>query len=128
MIIFNKVDITSHSIEEKLLQNLLEQIWCNHSIPKHFIISCKNGFGVESLENGLEKHVSQIVYGNNENTFTEGILITRQRHREHLLSCLQHIDSFLNSNLPMDLAAEELRSLNCLFSDSSFKISLPLTD
>lgn len=109
MIIFNKVDISSETVDKKILENKLNQIWCNHPIPNYFIISCQNGSGVETLESGLEKTVSQIVYGNNGTSSTEGVLITRQRHRGHLSVCLQHIDSFLAAKLSMDLAAEELR-------------------
>ena len=37
------------------------------------------------------------------------VLITRDRHRRHLVETLQHLDDFLSGVLPMDLAAEELR-------------------
>ena len=36
----------------------------------------------------------------------EGVLITRERHRRHVKACVEHLDAFLSSRLPMDAAAE----------------------
>ncbi len=38
-------------------------------------------------------------------------MITRERHRQHLISCVQHLENFENkkSTLDFDKAAEDLR-------------------
>ena len=43
------------------------------------------------------------------NNVQENALITRDRHRRHLMRCASNLDSFLTGRLPMDAAAEELR-------------------
>eukprot|EP00975_Prorocentrum_lima_P001989 433209-Prorocentrum_lima.AAC.1 len=37
-------------------------------------------------------------------------MITRARHRGHVTRCAKHLDAFLSKDLPLDLAAEELRA------------------
>jgi tRNA U34 5-carboxymethylaminomethyl modifying GTPase MnmE/TrmE len=91
------------------LRDLLESIWCDHPIPPYDTISCQTGDGFNVFEKKLQTHVSNTIYGDAGTRVNEDILITRQRHRQHLLSCVQHLDLFLNCNLTMDLAAEELR-------------------
>jgi tRNA U34 5-carboxymethylaminomethyl modifying GTPase MnmE/TrmE len=91
------------------LNSSLSSIWSHHPIPSYEIISCETGDGLNVFERNLQSQVSNIIYGEDGSQSTEDILITRQRHRQHLLSCVEHLDLFLNCNLTMDLAAEELR-------------------
>lgn len=61
---------------------------------------------MDAFERGLGKAVHSLVHGGSE----DSVLITRQRHRDHLREAVGHLDVFLNTEgLPMDLAAEELR-------------------
>jgi tRNA U34 5-carboxymethylaminomethyl modifying GTPase MnmE/TrmE len=48
----------------------------------------------------------QLEVGNDAN---KGLIITRERHRYHLRKCVDHLSRFLDANLTMDLAAEEIR-------------------
>lgn len=111
LLLFNKSDLYS-SLQNKpledLIQSSLESKW-SHVTPPFHIISCQTGVGLTDFEKQLQKSVSDIIYGENGSHFTENILITRQRHRLHLLNCVEHLDTFLKCNLTMDLAAEELR-------------------
>ena len=68
-------------------------------------ISCSTGDGLSTLEQQLENGIKELV---SEGT-GEGALITRERHRRHLQKCAAHLDNFLEENLAMDAAAEELR-------------------
>ena len=71
----------------------------------HVLISLKNNFNIDKLilkikDNLKNKFISE-----------EDILITRERHREHLVKCSQHLKNFLDKNDKQDFdkAAEDLR-------------------
>jgi tRNA modification GTPase len=71
-----------------------------------YALSCVTGAGMDSFEKGLSKAVYDLVHGGSE----DSVLITRQRHRDHIREAVGHLDVFLGTpDLPMDLAAEELR-------------------
>ncbi len=107
ILLFNKMDLYKETPEN--LVSTLKSIWAD--APHCSSVSCLNGQGMEIFENELEKRVSQIVYGESSQSPSTDALITRQRHRSHLENCVSHLDAFLTCRLPMDLAAEELRSL-----------------
>ena len=96
--VFNKVDTVS-SVNE-LVANPPQD---------HFYISCSTGQGLEHLESSLTKLATELVASSSEKDPSQDVLITRERHRRHLLMCVEHLDHFLSARLPMDLAAEELR-------------------
>jgi tRNA U34 5-carboxymethylaminomethyl modifying GTPase MnmE/TrmE len=106
IIVNNKIDILSEGQRAKLG---LESN--GKSLPTHSI-SCETGEGIEGLEKTFIETIKLLM---NENRSTdpsssdESVLITRQRHRNHLVMCVHHLDRFLRCNLPMDAAAEELR-------------------
>ena len=71
----------------------------------HVLISLKNNLNIDKLiskiKNNLEKKfISE-----------EDILITRERHRQHLLQCVEHLKNFLDKNdkKDFDKGAEDLR-------------------
>ncbi len=71
----------------------------------HVLISLKNNLNIDKLiskiKNNLEKKfISE-----------EDILITRERHRQHLLHCVEHLKNFLDKNdkKDFDKGAEDLR-------------------
>ena len=71
----------------------------------HVLISLKNNLNMDKLifkiKNNLEKKfISE-----------EDILITRERHRQHLLQCVEHLKNFLDKNdkKDFDKGAEDLR-------------------
>jgi tRNA U34 5-carboxymethylaminomethyl modifying GTPase MnmE/TrmE len=68
-------------------------------------ISCATGDGLAELEAAIAKSIKHLL----ESQSTEGVLITRERHRRHVQQCVEHLDNFLSMELPMDAAAEELR-------------------
>ena len=72
-----------------------------------YFVSCSTGLGLADLETGMTSLVKGMLSSNSNKK--EGVLITRERHRRHIKECLFHLDTFLDMNLPMDLAAEELR-------------------
>jgi tRNA U34 5-carboxymethylaminomethyl modifying GTPase MnmE/TrmE len=83
-----------------------------------FLVSCLSGKGFDSLELGLSQIVQDILRSE-DFTSKESPIITRERHRSHLLRCGEHLSRFLDRSLPFDLAAEEIRylfvSLLCWF-------------
>ena len=71
----------------------------------HVLISLKDNLNIDKLilkiKNNLEtKFISE-----------EDILITRERHRQHLLQCVEHLKNFLDKNEKKDFdkGAEDLR-------------------
>jgi len=72
-------------------------------------ISCVTGSGIKALEEGLNSMISDMLNSEKPDGTFESTLITRARHRRHLQICASHLDTFLNEDLLMDAAAEELR-------------------
>jgi len=71
----------------------------------HVLISLKNNFNIDKLilkikDNLKNKFISE-----------EDILITRERHRQHLVKCSEYLKNFLDKNDKQDFdkAAEDLR-------------------
>ena len=91
-----------------------------------YVISCATGVGMGELETAITNAIRSLLEdggggggggggtsisggGSGSGMNIEGVLITRERHRRHLKQCVEHLDAFLSSRLPMDAAAEELR-------------------
>jgi tRNA U34 5-carboxymethylaminomethyl modifying GTPase MnmE/TrmE len=118
VVVNNKIDklVDNDPLKRKLPADdkVNDEVY-NHSI------SCVSGEGLNELENLLIRLIKLLVGRDQESNVggeaagNEGILITRQRHRNHLQQCLHHLDRFLSCSLPMDAAAEELRyvSIDC---------------
>ena len=75
-------------------------------------ISCKTGLGIVELESAISSAIRGLLDRDDDEgggKASEGVLITRERHRQHLKQCVEHLNAFLSSQLLMDAAAEELR-------------------
>ena len=71
----------------------------------HVLISIKDNLNIDKLINKIKDNLR------NKFISSEDILITRERHREHLLQCAEHLKNFSNKNdkKDFDKAAEDLR-------------------
>ena len=72
---------------------------------KHVLISLKKNSNLEKLISEIKNNLKD------KFIFDEDILITRERHRQHLMQCSDHLKSFLQKNdkKDFDKAAEDLR-------------------
>ena len=72
---------------------------------EHVLISIKKDSNLNKL---IEKIKSKL---KNKFTSSENILITRERHRQHLINCVQHLKKFQKKKSAQDFdkAAEDLR-------------------
>ena len=72
---------------------------------KHVLISLKENSNIEKLISEIKNNLKD------KFIFDEDILITRERHRQHLIQCSGHLKSFLQKNdkKDFDKAAEDLR-------------------
>ena len=72
---------------------------------EHVLISIKKDLNLNKL---IKKIKSKL---KNKFTTSEDILITRERHRQNLINCVQHLEKFQTkkSNQDFDKAAEDLR-------------------
>ncbi len=71
----------------------------------HVLISLKENFNIDKLISKIKNKLK------NKLISTDDILITRERHRQHLTQCVDHLKSFLEKNdkKDFDKAAEDLR-------------------
>ena len=85
-----------------LLKNRLDQ---DFSKFEHVLISLKDNLNIDKLIYKIKKNLK------NNLISKEDILITRERHRQHLIQCVVHLKEFLNKNdkKDFDKAAEDLR-------------------
>ncbi len=72
---------------------------------KHVLISLKKNSNIEKLISEIKNNLKDKFISE------EDILITRERHRQHLIQCSDHLKSFLQKNdkKDFDKAAEDLR-------------------
>ena len=93
ILVINKSDLLNEKLDPEV------------SKFNHVLISLKNNLNIDKLifkiKNNLEKKfISE-----------EDILITRERHRQHLLQCVEHLKNFSDKNdkKDFDQGAEDLR-------------------
>lgn len=79
-------------------------------------ISCVTGAGLPQLEAAIEVAIRSLLGDDSSPKdhlggapTIEGAIITRARHRRHLVQCTLHLERFLYAGLPMDARAEEIR-------------------
>ncbi len=91
LVVLNKSDINPQKVREFNADTILVSVKDNKNIDKL----------IEKIKHKLSKKFVS----------NSGILITKERHRTKLNSCLKEIDKFLNKNHKKDieLAAEDLR-------------------
>ncbi len=84
---------------------LREKLDSETSKFNHVLISLKDNLNIDKLISKIKNHL--------ENKFIsdEDILITRERHRQHLLQCAEHLKNFSDKNdkKDFDKGAEDLR-------------------
>ena len=85
-----------------LIKNKLDQ---DVSKFDHVLISLKENLNIDKLIHKIKKNLK------NKFISDEDILITRERHRQHLVQCVEHLKNFLDKNdkKDFDKAAEDLR-------------------
>jgi tRNA modification GTPase len=93
ILVINKSDL----LNKKLDRNIVEL--------DHVLISLKDNLNLDKLISKIKNKL------NNKFISDEDILITRERHRQHLVQCADHLKSFLGKNdkKDFDKAAEDLR-------------------
>jgi len=93
ILVANKSDL----IKKKLNSNLKRY--------EHVLISIKKNLNLNKLITKIKSKLK------NKFTTTEDILITRERHRQNLINCVQHLEKFQKKKLAQDFdkAAEDLR-------------------
>ena len=93
ILVINKSDL----LNKKLDRNIVEL--------DHVLISLKDNLNLDKLISKIKNKL------NNKFISDEDILITRERHRQHLVQCADHLKSFLDKNdkKDFDKAAEDLR-------------------
>ena len=93
ILVINKSDLLKERLDSEI------------SKFNHVLISLKENLNIDKLISKIKNHL--------ENKFIseEDILITRERHRQHLLQCVDHLNNFSDKNdkKDFDKAAEDLR-------------------
>ena len=93
ILVVNKSDLIKETLDKEI------------SKFNHVLISLKDNLNIDKL---IEKIKEQL---KNKFISEEDILITRERHRQHLVQCIDHLKNFLekNNKKDFDKAAEDLR-------------------
>ena len=93
ILVINKSDLLKKKLDPKILK------------LNHVLISLKNNSNIDKLISKIKNSLK------NKFITEEDILITRERHRQHLVQCVDHLENFSKKNdkEDFDKAAEDLR-------------------
>ena len=93
ILVVNKSDLLEGELDPKILE------------IDHVLISLKKNLNIDKLISKIKDKLKNKFVSN------EDILITRERHRQHLIQCVEHLEDFLDKNeiKDFDKAAEDLR-------------------
>ena len=93
ILVVNKSDLLEEELDPKILE------------IDHVLISLKKNLNIDKLISKIKDKLKNKFISN------EDILITRERHRQHLIQCVEHLEDFLDKNeiKDFDKAAEDLR-------------------
>jgi len=93
ILVVNKSDLIKKKLNSKLKKY------------EHILISIKKDSNLNKLITKIKSKLK------NKFTTTENILITRERHRQNLINCVQHLEKFQKKKTAQDFdkAAEDLR-------------------
>jgi tRNA modification GTPase len=93
ILIINKSDLSNVNLSDQIKK------------LEHVLISIKNNSNLDVLIKKIKKKLHEKFISH------EDILITRERHRQHLEQCLSHLEIFKEkkSSSDFDKAAEDLR-------------------
>ena len=93
ILVVNKSDLLKEKLDPKIVK------------LNHVLISLKNNLNIDVLISKIKNNLK------NKFIIEEDILITRERHRQHLAQCGNHLKNFLDKNdkKDFDKGAEDLR-------------------
>ena len=93
ILVVNKSDLLKDKLDQKILKH------------NHVLISLKNNSNIDELISKIKNYLKDKFINEDD------ILITRERHRQHLVQCVDHLKNFLDKNTKKDFdkAAEDLR-------------------
>ncbi len=93
ILVVNKSDLLKEKLDPKILK------------LNHVLISLKDNLNIDELISKIKKNLK------NKFITDEDILITRERHRQHLVQCADYLKNFSDKNdkKDFDKAAEDLR-------------------
>jgi tRNA modification GTPase len=93
ILVINKSDLLKDKLDSKILE------------LNHVLISLKNNSNIDELISKIKNYLKD------KFITEEDILITRERHRQHLVQCVDHLKNFLDKNAKKDFdkGAEDLR-------------------
>tara|TARA_B100000989_G_scaffold225804_1_gene173015 strand:- start:338 stop:1669 length:1332 start_codon:yes stop_codon:yes gene_type:complete len=93
ILVVNKSDLLTEKLDPKILK------------LNHVLISLKDNLNIDVLITKIKNSLK------NKFIIEEDILITRERHRQHLVQCRDHLKNFVNKNdkKDFDKGAEDLR-------------------
>ena len=116
IVVINKKDI----ISEDVLSTINNKLTTDNKQPIAIFISAKNKTGIDELKNTLLSFVNTGALRNNET------IITNTRHYDSLLKALDEIQKVkfgLNSNLPSDLIAIDIRQALYYFGEITGEVT-----
>ena len=93
ILVVNKSDLLKGELDPRVLE------------LDHVLISLKKNLNIDKLISKIKDKLKSKFISN------EDILITRERHRQHLIQCVENLENFLDKNEKKDFdkAAEDLR-------------------
>ena len=93
ILVVNKSDLLTEKLDPKILK------------LNHVLISLKDNLNIDTLITKIKNSLK------NKFIIEEDILITRERHRQHLVQCRDHLKNFVSKNdkKDFDKGAEDLR-------------------
>ena len=93
ILVVNKSDLLTSTLDQDVLKF------------DYVLISLKDNLNIDKLISKIKNNLKSKFISE------EDILITRERHRQHLVQCVKHLKKFLNKNdkKDFDKAAEDLR-------------------
>ncbi len=93
ILVVNKSDLLKEKLDRKIAK------------LDHVLISLKDNLNIDKLISKIKNNIK------NKFISEEDIIITRERHRQHLVQCAVHLKSFSEKNdkKDFDKAAEDLR-------------------
>ena len=93
ILVINKSDLLKDKLDPKILK------------LNHVLISLKDNLNIDELISKIKNYLKD------KFITEEDILITRERHRQHLVQCADHLKNFLDKKAKKDFdkAAEDLR-------------------
>jgi tRNA U34 5-carboxymethylaminomethyl modifying GTPase MnmE/TrmE len=109
--VLNKADLVDNKFRQEIKYYWECKLKGLNISPQNsvFLTSCLENNGLDSLEEGLSSNMKQLMTTGDNFSSDNSALITRERHRHHTLICVEHLERFLENQLPMDAAAEEIR-------------------